>query len=235
MKRWVVWLIWLGGLMGLAALAVAGWLAYVWFSGGSADPSAEVTAATVAAAEEGAGQVVFEIDKTSSEVRFEIDETLRGSPVRVVGTTSEAAGQIRVDFDDPPASEVGEIVINVRTLSTDDSLRDRAIRGQILNTDDQDNEFARFVPAAVEGLPAQIAVGDSFPVSVTGDFTLSGVTQPVTFAGNVTLAAQNRLEIEASATVLHADFNLSIPEIPIIANVSDEVTLAVNLVALAQS
>lgn len=230
MKRRIVWLI---CVVGLALLALAGWRAYVWFAEGSGDPRAEVTAPTVAA-EEGAGQVVFEIDKTSSEVRFEIDETLRGSPVRVVGTTSEVAGQIRVDFDDPSASEVGEIVINVRTLSTDDSLRDRAIRSQILGTGDPDNEFARFVPTAVEGLPGQIAVGDSFPVSVTGDFTLSGVTQPVTFAGNVTLAAQNRLEIEASATVLHADFDLSIPEIPIIANVSDEVTLAVNLVALAQ-
>lgn len=231
MKRRVIWLICLAGL---ALLALAGWRAYVWYAEGSGDPSAEVTAATVAAAVEEAGQVVFEIDKTASEVRFEIDETLRGSPVRVVGTTSEVAGQIRVDFDDPASSEVGEIVINVRTLSTDDSLRDRAIRGQILGTGDPDNEFARFVPAVVEGLPDQIAVGDGFPVSVTGDFTLSGATSPVTFEGNVTLAAQNRLEIEASATVLHADFDLSIPEIPIIANVSDEVTLAVNLVALAQ-
>ena len=236
MTRWLIRLIW---VVGLAAVAIAGWLAYVWFSGGSGEPSAEVTAPTVAApaategpAAEGGGQVVFEIDKTSSEVRFEIDETLRGSPFRVVGTTSEVAGQILVDFDDPTASEVGEIVINVRTLSTDDSLRDRAIRGQILGTNNDDNEFARFVPGAVEGIPEQIAPGDSFPVTITGDFTLSGVTRPVTFQGQVTLATPDRLQIEATATVLYADFDLSIPEIPIVSNVSDEVLLAVTLTAL---
>lgn len=236
MTRWLIRLIW---LVGLAVVAVAGWLAYVWFSGGSGEPSAEVTAPTVApptategAAAEGGGQVVFEIDKTSSEVRFEIDETLRGSPFRVVGTTSEVAGQILIDFDDPPASEVGEIVINVRTLSTDDSLRDRAIRGQILGTNNPDNEFARFVPGNVEGIPEQIAPGDAFPVTITGDFTLSGVTRPVTFQGQVTLETPDRLQIEADATVLYADFDLSIPEIPIVSNVSDEVLLAITLTAL---
>lgn len=229
MTRWLIRLVW---MVGLAVLAVVGWLAYVWFSGGSGEPSAEVTAASVAV-EEGASQAVFEIDKTQSEVRFEIDEVLRGNDFRVTGTTSEVAGQIRVDFDDPAASEVGEIVINVRTLSTDDSLRDRAIRSRILNTSDEENEFARFVPTALEGLPGEVAVGESFPVTVTGDLTLSGTTQPVTFAGQITLASRSRLEIEATASVLHADFNLSIPEVPMVASISDEVLLAVNLVALS--
>lgn len=229
MTRWLIRLVW---LVGLAVLAVVGWLAYVWFSGGSGEPSAEVTSASVAV-EEGASQAVFEIDKTQSEVRFEIDEVLRGNDFRVTGTTSEVAGQIRVDFDDPAASEVGEIVINVRTLSTDDSLRDRAIRSRILNTSDEENEFARFVPTALEGLPGEVAVGESFPVTVTGDLTLSGTTQPVTFAGQITLASRSRLEIEATASVLHADFNLSIPAVPMVASISDEVLLAVNLVALS--
>lgn len=229
MTRWLIRLVW---LVGLAVLAVVGWLAYIWFSGGSGEPSAEVTAASVAV-EEGASQAVFEIDKTQSEVRFEIDEVLRGNDFRVTGTTSEVAGQIRVDFDDPSASEVGEIVINVRTLSTDDSLRDRAIRSRILNTSDEENEFARFVPTALEGLPGEVAVGESFPVTVTGALTLSGTTQPVTFAGQITLASRSRLEIEATASVLHADFNLSIPAVPMVASISDEVLLAVNLVALS--
>ena len=229
MTRWLIRLVW---LVGLAALAVVGWLAYIWFSGGSGEPSAEVTAASVAV-EEGASQAVFEIDKTQSEVRFEIDEVLRGNDFRVTGTTSEVAGQIRVDFDDPSASEAGEIVINVRTLSTDDSLRDRAIRSRILNTSDEENEFARFVPTALEGLPGEVAVGESLPVTVTGDLTLSGTTQPVTFAGQITLASRSRLVIEATASVLHADFNLSIPAVPMVASISDEVLLAVNLVALS--
>lgn len=229
MTRWLIRLVW---LVGLAALAVVGWLAYIWFSGGSGEPSAEVTAASVAV-EEGAPQAVFEIDKTQSEVRFEIDEVLRGNDFRVTGTTSEVAGQIRVDFDDPSASEVGEIVINVRTLSTDDSLRDRAIRSRILNTSDEENEFARFVPTALEGLPGEVAVGESLPVTVTGDLTLSGTTQPVTFAGQITLASRSRLVIEATASVLHADFNLSIPAVPMVASISEEVLLAVNLVALS--
>ncbi|MCY4621815.1 MAG: YceI family protein, partial [bacterium] len=172
----------------LAAIAVVvlGAVAYVWFSGGSGEPSTEVTAppitsapttaATTTAADPAAtstvaaesdptttvaetaptavvestepaaavttSAVLYRIDKAESSVSFEIDEILNGNPFRVVGVTTEVAGEVLIDFDDPTASQLGTIVINVRTFATDSGFRDRAIRGPILGSSRDENEFA---------------------------------------------------------------------------------------------
>ena len=266
-------------------LAVAG-IAYVWISGGSGEPSTEVTAPPVttgAAAQPegdtdtppessttstqaetivedpGAGAdpttgtsgaegsettmaedpddestpVVYRIDKAMSSVRFEIDEILNGNPKRVVGITSEVAGEVLIDFDDPAASRLGAVVINVRTLETDSSFRDRAMRGPILGSASDENEFATFEPTDIGGLPDQVTVGDRVALSVTGDLTLGGVTRPVVFETEVTVVSADRIQVNGSATVLRSEFGLNIPDVPSVSDVGDEVLLAFDLVALA--
>lgn len=271
----------------LLVLVVAG-LAYVWFSGGSGEPSTEVTAPPVttaaptqsdsseegeaAAEEEGppapadtvaeepgttagtatttsavatspsttqatdrdeeATAVVYRIDKAESSVRFEIDEILNGSPKRVVGTTSEVAGEILIDFDNPPASSLGAVVINVRTLETDSSFRDRAMRGPILGSARDENEFATFEPTDITGLPDRVTVGDRVSLTVVGDFTLSGVTLPVEFSVEAVVGSTERIEVSGVATVLRSDFGLTVPDVPSVSDVADEVTLAIELVAV---
>ena len=242
----------LGAAAGLAALLAAGVIAYVWFSGGSGEPSAPVTAAPVTAppaaggAETAAppedaqaapggpsGPVVFRIDKERSEVRFEIDELLNGEPKRVVGVTSEVAGEAVVDFDDPPASRIGEIVVNVRTLETDSSFRDRAMRGPILGSARDENEFAVFEPSSIEGLPARAEAGARMPLTVTGGLTLSGVTRPVVFEIEVELVSSDLIRVTGAALVLRSDFGLTIPAVPGVSDVSDEILLALDLAAAA--
>ena len=179
------------------------------------------------------GAVVYRIDKAGSSVRFEIDELLNGNPKRVVGVTSEVAGEVLVDFADPSASRIGAIVINVRTLETDSGFRDRAMRGPILGSARDENEFAVFEPASVEGFPDQAAVGDRIPLTVAGDLTLSGATRPVVFVIEVTLVSEDLIEVSGSATVLRSDFGLFVPDVPSVSDVADEVTLAVDLTAAA--
>ena len=232
-------------VVGAGLLVVVAGAAFIWFSGGSGEPSAEVTAPTIAtttATSSAAGTeatvaeaaaTTFDIDKTQSSVQFELDELLRNEPKHVVGTTSEVAGQVLIDFDDPSQSQLGTVVINVRTLSTDSSFRDRAIRGQILNSSSDENEFAEFSPTGIDGLPASVGVGDTIPLTITGDFLLSGVTQPVTFDVSVVIAAEDRIEISGTAQVLRSDFGLTIPNVPQVADVTDEVQLVIELVALA--
>ena len=173
---------WIGLALVAIVVLVLGAAAYVWFSGGSGEPSTEVTAppitsaatsapattapsttaatsvpvettatpdsteATEPAPDEGASAVLYRIDKAESSVSFEIDEILNGSPFRVVGVTTEVAGEVLIDFDSPAASQLGTIVINVRTLATDSGFRDRAIRGPILGSSRDENEFATFEP-----------------------------------------------------------------------------------------
>ena len=60
-----------------------------------------------------AGLVVYEISQGDSEVRFELDEDLRGVRTTVVGMTDQVAGQIALDFSDLATAQVGEIQINL--------------------------------------------------------------------------------------------------------------------------
>ncbi len=252
-------------VLALAALAVIvlGAVAYVWFSGGSGEPSTEVTAppitspsttaassttaatattATTAAtagveATEPAGEadsaVLYQLDKAESSVSFEIDEILNGNPFRVVGVTTEVAGEVLIDFDDPTASQLGTIVINVRTLATDSGFRDRAIRGPILGSSRDENEFATFEPVDIEGLPDLVTMGEPVPLRITGTFSLSGVSRPVTFDAAVTVVSGERVEVTGTATVLRSDFGLNIPDVPSVSGVADEILLVIDLVAVA--
>lgn len=243
--------------LGMAAaglvVAAAGVLAYVWFAGGSGEPSAPVTAPPVTAAPSvtaaapaadaaddeagaaggGGGAAVYRIDGERSSVRFEIDELLNGDPKRVVGVTSEVAGEVLIDFADPPASRIGEIVVNVRTLETDSGFRDRAMRGPILGSARDENEFAVFEPASIEGLPARAGVGDRMPLTVAGGFTLSGTTRPVVFEIEAEVVSPDLIRVTGSAEVLRSDFGLTIPAVPGVSNVSDEILLVIDLTAVA--
>jgi len=242
----------LGGLV-LVAVVIGGAGAYIWFSGGSGEPSTEVTAATLATTTttqapteateapadttettvDAGGQVIFAIDKTQSSVTFTLDEVLRGDPAVVVGTTNEIAGEVLIDFTDPAASQLGEIVVNVRTLETGNSFRNRAIRGPILNSADDAFEFATFAPTGLDGLPGSIAVGDTVAFSVTGDLEVAGESNPVTFDVSLTVVSGARVEGTGMATVTRADYGLTIPDAPGVANVSEEVGLGITFVALA--
>ncbi len=205
--------------------------------------TAEATAATTAeaatteaAAMAGAAAdnlVVFNLVADDSEVRFILDEILRGSPNTVTGRTNQIAGQIAVDFANPANSQVGEIRISARALATDNELRNRAIRGQILQSSQDQFEFISFKPTEISGLPASVTLGQSFEFTLTGDLTIRDITQPVTFAVTVNPVSQTRLEGTATATVQRADYNLTIPNVPGVADVDEAVRLEITFAAAA--
>jgi polyisoprenoid-binding protein YceI len=176
------------------------------------------------------GTVVFSISQDESEVRFTLDEELRGAPTTVVGTSNQVAGEISVDFSNPLNSVIGTIQINARTLETDQNFRNRAIQNEILQTGSY--EFITFVPTEVAGLPATLTEGDTITFQITGNLTIRDITQQMTFDVTATLVTTNRIEGKASATILRSDYNLLIPSVPSVANVSEEVLLEIEFVAL---
>ncbi|HEY7704229.1 MAG TPA: YceI family protein [Acidimicrobiia bacterium] len=220
MRRWWLWL-----LIGLGVVGI-GAAAWVWFGGGTADPPTGLTAPPV----EGSGEV-YAIAQGGSTATFEIDEELRGRPNRVVGSTSDVVGNIRVDTADASASSVGTIIISARTFATDSAFRDRAIRGPvILNSADDDFEFITFEPISVEGLSGPIVEGEELDFQVTGNLTVRGATAPVTF--DVTAALRNgNIEGTAETTINRSDFGIGIPSVPSVANVSEEVLIRLDFVA----
>ena len=91
-----------------------------------------------------AGLAVYTIQQSASQVRFTIYEELRGAPTDVVGMSDQVAGELAVDINNLSTAQVGEILINARTLATDQDRRNQAIRNRILFTDSY--EFIRFAP-----------------------------------------------------------------------------------------
>ena len=224
----------IGGIVAVLLLILIA-LVYIWVSGGSAAPSAPLVEATLAATEETSSTTTtFSIVTGESEVRFILDELLRGQLNTVTGRTDQIAGQIAADFATPSNSRVGEIRISARSLRTDSELRDRAIRSQILLSAQDEFEFISFVPTAMEGLPAAVTIGEAFDFEITGDLTIRDITQPVTFAVTVTPVSGTRLEGTATAAVQRGDYGLEIPSVPSVADVDEAVRLEIDFVAEAE-
>ncbi len=189
------------------------------------EPTAEPTVEQVAA-------TLFRISADESEVRFELDELLRGQPTHVVGTTNQVAGDILVDFTTPANSRIGEIRINARTLTTDQEFRNRAIRSEILESSKDEYEFISFTPTSIEDLPDAVEIGQAITFKIIGDLKIRDITQSVTFDVTATATAEDRLEGTASTTVTRTQYSLEIPQVPSVADVTDEVVLTINFVAL---
>ncbi len=188
-------------------------------------------AATPESAASASDLTVFGIVADDSEVRFILNEMLRGSPNEVRGTTSLIAGQIGVDFANPQNSQVGEIRIDARDLSTDNEMRNRAIRSAILQSAQDQYEFISFKPTSLDGLPASVTLGEAFEFQVTGDLTIRDITNPVTFDVTVTPVSETRIEGTATATVQRSDYGLTIPNVPGVADVDEAVRLEIDFVA----
>ena len=191
-------------------------------------------AAPEATAVEAGGEIVFRIVPDQSEARFLIEEILAGSAKTVVGVTSAVSGEIRGAFGSPQAVAVGPIQVDLSTLATDNAFRNRAIRDAILQTGIDANRFAVFQPTGIEGLPAEVALGTAYELSLSGDLTIHGVTRPVTFAAVVTPVSETRLEGTASVSLPYSDFDIRILRLPReVASVGDVVTLEIDFVAEA--
>ncbi len=193
---------------------------------------AEATAEAVVAAESSAGERnLYRINPERSEVSFFLQEDLRGVRTDVVGTTSEVAGDIILDFGNPAGSQVGTIRINARTLATDNDFRNRALRAEILQSASDTYEYIEFVPTGLNGIPASITTGETYTIEIVGDLTMVGRTNPVTFTTEVSVAAADQISGTATASVLYADWGINIPSVPSVANVTEDVTLTINFVA----
>ena len=198
----------------------------------TAAPQPEATQAPAAAQPTG-DATLYRIVSEESEARYEIDEILRGEPFRVVGRTDQVAGDIILDFADASASQVGVIRINVRTLMTDEERRDRATRSRILQSAEDAYEFVDFTPTALEGLPDTVSVGDTATFTIVGDLKIREISAEARFEATVNVVAEDRLEGTAEAIVLRSTYDLIIPNVPFVADVSDEVLLGIEFVATA--
>jgi polyisoprenoid-binding protein YceI len=225
------------GVLGIVLLV--GWAAYTVFkTPAAASAITAIPLAPGAATVSGtdgvtttADAVVLRISQADSEARFVIDEVLNGTPKTVVGTTDQVAGEIAVDPDNLAQTQVGVIQVNARDLTTDNDFRNRAIKNQILQTDQY--EYITFTPIEISGLPQNGTVGELYSFQIVGDLTIRGVTKRVTFDVTAQAISTSRIEGTATATINYADYGITIPRVPQVASVADQVRLELDFAATA--
>ncbi len=174
----------------------------------------------------------FAIVPERSEVRFVIDEVLRGTPTTVVGVNSGVSGDLTVDLANPANTQIGPIEIDAAGFVTDDDRRNGAIRRFILVPDRYPT--VTFAPTAISGLPESASVGDRFDFQVVGDLTILDSTHPVTFDLSANVISESEVAISGATTINRADFGISIPSVPFVASVAEEMRLELDLVSVAQ-
>lgn len=195
------------------------------------EQAAEETAVSEDEPAAAASTVQFEIDSELSEARFLIGEILRGEPFTVVGVTNAVEGSLSINFADPTQTEIGEISVDASTLVTDSSMRNRAIYNFVLNT--SQFQHVRFTPTNLIGLPTAVAIGERITFQIEGDLTIRDISRPVLFDAVVDLVSETELRGQATTVILRDDYNLTIPRVPQVASVDEDLTLEIEFVATA--
>jgi polyisoprenoid-binding protein YceI len=190
----------------------------------SSEPAAEE-----AVMDQPVGKIIFTIVPEDSEVRFTLDELLRGNPTTVVGTTNQVAGEILIDIEKPGNSQVGTILINARTLVTDNEFRNRAIKNEILDTGEY--EFITFTPTGIIGIPSSPQIGETYSSQITGELTIRDITHEITFEVVAVVNSETNLSGYASSFISREAYDLKIPTVPNVADVDEEVLVEIEFSA----
>jgi polyisoprenoid-binding protein YceI len=214
----------------VVVFTIAGLVTFVWVDGGAGMPSPHASAPVLIAPQPGDTRLHFAIDSAKSEVRFVIDEMLLGNPKTVIGTTQQVTGEMLIDLQKPANSLLGEIRINLRTLKTDDEIRNRALRGQILQSNQDEFEFATFVTTRLMGLPEVPIESAPAPFQIAGILTVHGVSREIVFDSEIQTVNAHQLIGKAVASVQYKDFNIVIPEVKGVASIADKVRLEIEFV-----
>jgi len=191
----------------------------------------EAPTETPAAQPPAAQAVVYQINSSGSEASFTLNEELLGVPTVVVGVTPKVAGTITVDWSNPANTKISKLEIDATDFKTDNERRNGAIHRFILQTGQYPT--IEFEPTAIEGLPSSAKPGDVLNFKVTGNLKIRDITNPVTFDVTAT-AGEDEISGEAKTVVTRTAYQLSIPSVPSVANVTEEVTLTLKFVATKQ-
>src|SRR5712691_3054034 len=145
------------------------------------------------------------------------------------GRTNKVTGAITADPSHPSAATV-EVSVDMASLDTANSLRNREMRELYLDT--KEHPTAKFKSVSVI---APDAIGPNQPadIKVTGDFTLHGVSRRMTIPVRVVLIPDGRVHATSTFTVHMPDFGISVPK-NILVTVDDNVPVRLDLWAVAK-
>ena len=164
------------------------------------------------------------VDGTSASYR--VREQLAGVsfPSDAVGRSTVVTGTIVFNKDGSIDSTQSKLSFDLRTLKSDQSMRDGYIQHRTLETEQY--PMAVFVPKSITGMPKPLA--GQFGFELSGDMTIHGTTAPLTWQGVATVDERSGIVAGRTNTNFTFEkFGLAPPKIFRVMSVADSITLEV--------
>ena len=140
------------------------------------------------------------------------------------GRTKKVSGTITADPANPAASIV-ELSVDMASLDTGVSLRNHEMRERYLETPKYPNATFRSVSVS---RPPSVSPNQPVDMSVTGDFTLHGITRRMTIPVRVVLIPDGRIHATSMFNVHMPDFGINVPK-NILVTVEDNIPVRLDV------
>jgi polyisoprenoid-binding protein YceI len=140
-----------------------------------------------------------------SEFGYRVKEVLGGVDTEAVGRGADITGSITI-----AGTQVtdGSFTVDVATIASDNSMRDGQFRGRVMETEQfPQASFELTSPIELAAVPP---VDGEVTARATGDLTLHGVTESVTFEVTAVRGSE-RIAVVGSIPVAFADYDIDNP------------------------
>ena len=143
--------------------------------------------------------------EAAPEKCYRVEEVLAGVNTTAVGRSNEIEGVLTIDGT---AATVVDITVQIENITSDDSRRDSQFTGRIMSADEFPTAtFQLTEPIEFGSIPTG---GEQVTATATGELTLRGVTNPVTFEVTAQ-TTDGRIGVLGSIPVVFADYGIDNP------------------------
>jgi polyisoprenoid-binding protein YceI len=218
------------GVVVVIGLGVAGWY---FLLKTDPEPPAAIKLTPVVTESTVAGQADTGLDgtwtvapgDTQNFVGYRVTEKLFAniSETEATGRTDNVTASMTID-----GTTVSEVTVtaDLRDLTSDNSFRDGRIKSEGLESDQFPE--AKFVLTEPIELSAVPPAGETITTEATGEFTLHGVTKPVT----IPLEGRwdgKQVQVVGSLPIAFGDYDITAPSAPAVASIDDNGTMELQL------
>lgn len=142
---------------------------------------------------------------TASTLRYRVVESINGFDTEGVGETNQITGALTIAGT---TATTADFVVDMTTFASNEGNRDRQFNGRIMSVDQfPTSSFVLTSPIEFGAIPVP---GETVTATATGDLTLRGVTNSVTFDLTATLD-NDRIGVLGNIPVVFADYSIPNP------------------------